>query len=120
MIHNPLEHKGVCVVSIQVKTNIHFLNQGSTLNLKLTISFHFSHSFTPPIPPIPPIPHIPSIPPIPLIRPIPLIPPIPSIPPTPLIRLIPLIPPISHISPIPPILPLFLGTELAVFSWYVH
>ena len=37
MIHNSLEHKGVCVVSMEVKTNTHFLNQGSKLNLKLTI-----------------------------------------------------------------------------------
>ena len=33
MIHNPLEQKGVRVVSVQVKTNTHFLNQGSKLNL---------------------------------------------------------------------------------------
>ena len=44
MIHNPLEQKGVCVVSIQVKTNTHFLNQGSKLNLKLTIYTLFHNS----------------------------------------------------------------------------
>ena len=37
MTHNPFEQKGVCVVSIQVETNTHFLKQGSKLNLKLTM-----------------------------------------------------------------------------------
>ena len=33
----PYEQKGVCVISMDVKTNTHFLNQGSKLNIKLTI-----------------------------------------------------------------------------------
>ena len=73
MIHNPLELKGMCVISMDFKPNSHFLNQGS----KLTVEFHKKFNFIPVIPlipPIPPIPLIPSIPPIPLVPPIALIP----------------------------------------------